>query len=108
MKVIEYSKEALRFIPDAKKKIPMGHMEEQLLIVLADAAEGQGDMPRAYKYDKEALELYVESGLTKRSDFLFMNCFRREGIELLAAGNPNEAVLALMNVTSWYHHTWIW
>lgn len=85
----------------------MGHMEEQLLIVLADAAEGRGDMPRACKYDKEALKLYVESGLTKRSDCLFMNCFCRKGIELLAVGNPNEAVLASMNVTSWYH-TWIW
>lgn len=51
VEVIEFGEEALRFIPDAKKQI---HVEEMLLIVLADAAEGQGDMPRAREYDKKA------------------------------------------------------
>lgn len=32
---------------------PIGETEEQLLLLLVDAAEGQGDMRRARAYDKK-------------------------------------------------------
>lgn len=53
--VIKYCKEALLLIPEAKEGLAaMGRCEERLLLLLADAAEAQGDMGLARRYDEKA------------------------------------------------------
>lgn len=47
---MECTGEALILLPEARKKSP----EVRLLILLADATEGQGDMTRALEIDQKA------------------------------------------------------
>ena len=53
---IKLCEEALTLLPEARKEIPMRESEAQLLLMLADATEGQGDMKRALEYDEKAVE----------------------------------------------------
>ena len=95
IKVISYSEEALKLIPESDKR-PMLQIKGRLLILLADAAEGQGDMVKAHEYDDKAKKLRSESnkGLPM-SEAQVVPCFRREAIMLLAAGRPRDAVQLL-------------
>jgi len=45
------TEEALLLNPEARKKSPMLDAEVRLLILLADATEGQGDLMRALEID---------------------------------------------------------
>ena len=79
-------KEALPLFPEAEEGLSVvGCFEERLLLLLADAAEAQGDMGLARRYDEKAKCL--RSGSRVKGKFPgFVACDRREAMELLVAG----------------------
>lgn len=62
-------------------------------MLLADAAEAQGDMERALEFDAKADDLLRGNELSHKIDQVPFH--RRRGLVLLAAGEPYEAVDAL-------------
>jgi hypothetical protein len=63
----------------------MGWMKMKVLLLLADAAEGCGDLPRARQYDLAAKAVCQQTGNTSPSAER-VPCDRREALELIAAG----------------------
>lgn len=96
-KLTECCEEALTLLPHVdtndRNKV-LEHLEERLLIQLADAAEGQRDLRRARVFDERARKLWSESGtITPLVELLAAD--RREAEELLREGTPYEAGLTL-------------
>ena len=82
--VIECCKQAFLLFSEAKEGLAaIGRFEERLLLLLADAAEAQGDMRLAQRYGKKAKK--VPSYLTSTFPG-FLDCDRREAMQLLAVG----------------------
>jgi len=108
--MMQCCEEALTFIPKANENCAPNQIEERMLILLADAAEGLGDMKRAQEFNEKARKTFRASGLTKSSTNL-MSCKRREAIRLLAAEKPLDAALALARAPEMYanrlHYTGI-
>ena len=101
VKSITLCEEALILLPETRKIVPMRESEAQLLLMLADAAEGQGDMKRALEYDMKAVEANCEHN---DGHYLgeFVTCSRREAIQQLSAGKPEEAIRYLSSVPQRY------
>lgn len=78
-------------LPKAKEDKPVvGPVEERLLLLLADAFEGQGGMRRARECDEKAETIWFARGQEERlGDFVASS--RREALELSAAGRAEEA-----------------
>lgn len=75
--------------------------EERLLLLLADAAEGLGDMLRAQECDEKAKKVWFDAHPTAYFTEL-MTCDRREALMHLAAGKPLEAVRCLARAPELY------
>lgn len=84
-------------LPGAKKDPLDGpEMAKRVVILplmLADAAEGQGDLRRAREIDEATRKLWAKTG--KALDSFFVGCDRRKAVELLNAGRPCEAAQIL-------------
>jgi len=69
--------------------------------MLADAAEGQGDMRRAHEYDEKAKKGWLQTGKTHHFPELVAS-HRRDALELLKAGRAYEAACTLKYVPDLY------
>lgn len=98
---MECTEEALTLLPEARKKTPFRDAEVRLLILLADVAEGQGDMARALEIDQKALAAYNEIP-NRIFMFEFVDALRREALKKLRAGKPEEAIRHLSPVPRRY------
>lgn len=96
-KTIECSAKALQIFPHVKKGILIDEMDKRLLLLLADAAEGQGDLKRAREFDMETLKVWYGQGGTSLN-IEFVDCYRRQALEQLAAGLPHEAAMSLKSI----------
>lgn len=96
VEMTECCEEALALLPEVAVGILNDHMKERLLFLLADAAEGRGDLSRALEYDEEAKNCWVEGGKTAIVPGL-VACDRRAAVQFLKAGMPGEAVRAVTN-----------
>ena len=94
--LIECCKQALPLFPEVEEgRAAVGRFKERILLLLADAAEAQGGMGLARRYDEKAKTL--RSGCQVEGKFTgFVACDRRMASELLAQGRPNEAARILM------------
>jgi hypothetical protein len=101
IQTIKCAEDALAWLPAARKILPLGSTEERLLFLLADAAEGQGDMKRAREYD-EQLRKRIAWGNARIADDETVSAARRHALELLAAGKPHEAGPILMYIPAIY------
>jgi hypothetical protein len=99
--MMQYCEQALTIIPKADENVAPNQIEERMLILLGDAAEGLGDMKRAQECDYKARKIFLASGSTKPFTDL-VSCDRREAIRLLAAGKPLEAAHALLCAPKMY------
>ena len=99
-KTIGCGAQGLKIIREAKEQSPMGNMEERFLLLLADAAEGQGGMIRAVEYDLEMYKLWVGSGKSMFGEMVASLC--RQALNFLDAGRPREAVLTLQKAPDHY------
>lgn len=70
----------------------LGQTEMLLLLLMADAFEGQGDMMRAREYDKKARKVWSDHIGNTGEAAVLLSARRREAIELLKAGKALEAV----------------
>lgn len=86
---IKLCEETLILLPEARKEIPMRESEAQLLLMLVDAAEGQGDMKRALEYDEKAVEANRTHNDGRYLGEL-VTSLRREAVELLGAGRKKQ------------------
>ena len=78
----ECCEEALALLPEIGVGNLKDHMKERFLILLADAAEGLGDMTRAQEYDEQAKRFWIESDKTTALPEP-VACARREAVVLL-------------------------
>lgn len=100
--MIKRCEEALVLLPEGKKHGDIGLVEERLLILLADAAEAKGNTKLSREYDDKAKKVW---SLKPVSTLLFpeiVACYRREAVELLAAGKAFDAMRTLMHVPQLY------
>jgi len=82
----EYCEQALALLPDVEEGRLRFRSREKLLILVADAAEGQGDMRRAHEYDEKATKVWSETGKTYH--FLELTaCHRRDAVGNQLCGN---------------------
>lgn len=100
-KTIECSEAALELLPKVKKGILIDEMEERLLLLLADAAEGQGKLRQAREYDEKVKRVWFEHGGTSIS-MEFTDAYRRWALEEMAAGRPHDAACILDSVPRLY------
>jgi len=92
---IKFCEEPLRLIAEAKEKIVSEHTEMTILLMLADAAESQGNMSRAFEYDERIKELWLADGKGEHEATDLVPCHRRDALQYLAAGKPSEAIQLL-------------
>jgi tetratricopeptide (TPR) repeat protein len=90
VQTIKCAEDALACLPAARKILPLGSTEERLLLLLADAAEGQGDLKRAREYDEQVRKMIARNN-TRISEEETVGAARRHALELLAAGKPHKA-----------------
>jgi hypothetical protein len=95
--VIECCEQAFLLFPEAEEELAaIGRCQKRLLLLLADAAEAQGDMELARGYDEKAKKVPTR----RTSEFPgFMACDRREAMQLLAVGRPEEAARTLLRAS---------
>lgn len=94
-KMITCCEEALGLIPKAKEgACYLGQAEERLLLLLADAYEGQGNMRRARECDAKAKLAWRKSGRSSTCGDL-ASLLRRDALQLWAAGRWGEATTVL-------------
>jgi hypothetical protein len=97
----ECCEEALVLFPQVEEDCVGELAEAKVLIMLADAAEGQGDMGRAHEYDEKA-----KKGWRKYGEMVYIPqltaCHRRDAIEFPKAGRAYEAGCALKYVPDIY------
>jgi len=101
VKTIQCSEKALHFFPHVKKGILIDEIEERLLLLLADAAEGQGDLRRAREFDVETMKVWYGQG-GKELNAEFLDCYCRQALKQLAAGLPHEAAMSLKSAPRLY------
>lgn len=93
-RVTEYGQEALALLPEAKKLSSIDGMEERSLLLLAEAAEEQGDMEQARALDKLAKKFWSPKLLFPG----LVACYRRGALALLVAGDVHKAIHVLRHV----------
>ena len=98
--LIECCNEALTLRRQVREHI--GQTGEKLLLLLADAAEAQGYMSRAYKYDELAEETFLNSGVKGFYFSQLVTSYRRSALKHMAAGKPQNAVQILTEVPKGY------
>lgn len=99
----ECATQALNELPQiAGLEASMVQSGARFFVLLADAAEAQGDMERALEFDAKADDLLRGNELSSKIDQ--MPSHRRRGLVLLAAGKPYEAVDALTPALKLYLH----
>ena len=96
-KVVQCCEEALTTIPDPDELMQDRELyfDVRFLLLLADAAEGQADVKRAFAYDEKAKKLWLEEHETLFNLRDFVACNRRQAFRLLAGGRPEEAAQLL-------------
>jgi tetratricopeptide (TPR) repeat protein len=97
----ECCEEALVLCPKAEEGCVNDLTEVGVMIMLADAAEGQGDMRRAHEYDEKAKKGWGKYGKEVYIPQLTA-CHRRDAIEFPKAGRAYEAGCALKYVPDVY------
>jgi hypothetical protein len=95
IKLREYCEGALALLPQIEKDLLNDQAQAALLIMLADAAEGQGDMSRTHEYDEKAKKSWLETGQTVHFPDL-VGSHRRDALKLLQAGRPEDATQVLV------------
>jgi tetratricopeptide (TPR) repeat protein len=108
--MIEPCEDAFKLVSEVDdENRPRGTTEMLLLLLMADAFEGQGDMRRAREYDEKANKAWFDQSGHIRESAALLDCRRREAIELLKAGKALEAFEALNVVPRIYkeclHHS---
>jgi len=88
---IKFCEEPLRLIAEAKEKIASEHTEMTILLMLADAAESQGNMSRAFEYDERVKKLWFADDKGEHEAADLVPCHRRDELQHLAARKPSEA-----------------
>ena len=97
-KVTEYCQEGLALIPEAKRLFSIGRLKERFLLLLAEAAEEQGDMERAREIDVIVKRFFTERHLFTE----LVAYFRRDALVLLAEGDAEGAAYKLTHVPATY------
>ena len=97
----ECCEEALVLFPQVEEDCVGELAEAKVLIMLADAAEGQGDMGRVHEYDKKA-----KKGWRKYGEMVYfpelVGSHRRDALKLLKTERPQEASCTLKYVPDLY------
>jgi hypothetical protein len=96
---VKFCEDGMRLIADAEGIASGGkktHLEMRLLLLLADAAESEGNMDRAYEYNERIEKLWFGAGGEDKEHIVHRApCFRRDAFRLLTAKKPLEAIETL-------------
>lgn len=88
--MIKFCEELWRLIAESEEKTVFGYAEMRILLMLADAAESQGNISRAYEYDKRVEELWFAGGEDEDQIIDLVPCYRRDALQ-----KPSEAIRRL-------------
>lgn len=97
-KTAEFCEKAIPLFEGLERAKTTTQTESRIYLLLADAAEVEGDLERALTNDEKAKKVWFDTGATD-INLELVACSRREAVQLLASGRAVEAVHLLQDYT---------